>query len=97
MLLTTLSLVSAILIASSRTMSREKADLYLYYMKEYLNGIRDLIPDYQFRPNHHMALHLWEYLRLYGPVQGWWAFPFERLIGLLQRTPTNFKNGKLSS
>ena len=97
MLLTTLSLVSAILIASSRTMSCEKADLYLYYMKEYLNGIRDLIPDYQFRPNHHMALHLWEYLRLYGPVQGWWAFPFERLIGLLQRTPTNFKNGKLSS
>ena len=54
MLLTTLSLVSAILVASSRTMSHEKADLYLYYMKEYLNGIHNLIPDYQFRPNHHI-------------------------------------------
>ena len=31
----------------------------------------------------------------YGPVHAWWTFPFERLIGLLQRIPTNFQNGKL--
>jgi len=91
----TLCLVSAINIASSRTTSREKASLYTKYMTEYLEGIRSLMPDYQFRPNHHMALHLPEYLLLYGPVHGWWTFPFERLIGLLQDIPSNFKNGQL--
>ena len=91
----TLSLVSAINIASLRTTSRDKANLYTRYMTEYLEGLRNLMPDYQFRPNHHMALHLSEYLLLYGPVHGWWTFPFERLIGLLQDIPNNFKNGQL--
>ena len=27
-----------------------------------------------------MALHLPDYLLLYGPVHSWWTFPFERLI-----------------
>ena len=91
----TLSLISAINIASSRTTSRDKANLYTRYMTEYLDGLWNLMPDYQFRPNHHMALHLSEYLLLYGPVHGWWTFPFERLIGLLQDIPNNFKNGQM--
>ncbi len=91
----TLSLISAINIASLRTTSRDKANLYTKYMTEYLEGLRNLMPDYQFRPNHHMAFHLSEYLLLYGPVHGWWTFPFERLIGLLQEILNNFKNGQL--
>ncbi|KDR72072.1 hypothetical protein GALMADRAFT_41703, partial [Galerina marginata CBS 339.88] len=79
----TLSLVSAVIIASSRTTSQENADLYLYHMQKYLKGIRGLFPRYRFLPNQHMALHLAEYLRLYGPVHSWWTFPFERLIGML--------------
>lgn len=63
-------------------------------MKAYLDGLRELIPDYQFRPNHHMALHLPEYLTWFGPVHGWWTFPFERLIGLIQRLPNNSKMGR---
>ena len=91
----TLSLVSAVIIASSRTTSSEKADLYLMHMRNYLSGLRELLPLYEFRPNHHMALHLSECIKSYGPVHAWWTFPFERLIGLLQRIPTNFQNGKL--
>jgi hypothetical protein len=30
----------------------------------------------------------------YGPVHGWWMFPFERVIGALQKTNTNYKIGK---
>lgn len=90
----TLSLISAVIIASSRTTSQEKADRYLYYMQNYLTGLRELFPQYKFLPNQHMALHLAEYLRLYGPVHSWWTFPFERLIGMLQRIPNNFQNGK---
>ena len=89
----TLSLISAIIIASSRTTSREKANLYFYHMTNYVKGLRELFPRYKLRPNHHMALHLGEYLHFYGPIYSWWAFPFERLIGMLQRIPNNFQNG----
>lgn len=93
----TMSLISAVIIATSRTTSAAKSDLYLQHMQTYLTSLQELIPDYDFRPNHHMALHLGEYLRLFGPVHAWWTFPFERLIGMLQRIPTNFKNGKFVS
>ena len=89
----TLSLISAVTIASSRTISQEKANLYLHHMQSYLKGLRELFPQYRFLPNQHMALHLAEYLQLYGPVHSWWTFPFERLIGMLQRIPNNFQDG----
>jgi hypothetical protein len=89
----TMSLISAIIIASSRVTSARNADLYLQHLQAYISGVKALFPDYRFHPNHHMALHLHEYLRLYGPVHSWWAFPFERLIGILQRIPTNSKIG----
>jgi len=90
----TLTLISAVVIASSRTTSHEKADLYLHHMQNYLKGLRELFPHYRFLPNQHMALHLAEYLQLYGLVHSWWTFPFERLIGMLQRIPTNFQIGQ---
>ncbi|KAG2148241.1 uncharacterized protein EDB93DRAFT_1085087 [Suillus bovinus] len=31
----------------------------------------------------------------YGPMHGWWMFPFERIIGALQKTNTNYKIGEL--
>ena len=83
LLASTLSLISAVIIASSRTTSHEKADLYLHYMKAYLNGLCDLFPWYRFLPNQHMALHLTEYLWFYSPIHSWWTFPFEHLIGML--------------
>lgn len=89
----TISLISAVVLASSRTTSLAIATAYLHNMKAYMEGIKKLFPQYQFRPNHHMALHLHEYLCWFGPVHGWWTFPFERLIGMLERMPTNFKIG----
>jgi hypothetical protein len=90
----TLSLLSAVTIASSWVTSPARALLYLQHMQAYLDGIRVVFPDYKFLPNHHMALHLHEYLVFYGPVHAWWTFPFERLIGMLQRIPTNNRFGK---
>jgi hypothetical protein len=89
-----LFLISAVVIASSRTTSLEKGELYLHYMQNYLKGLRELFPQYRFLPNQHMALHLAEYLRLYGPVHSWWTLPFELLIGMLQRIPNNFQNSQ---
>lgn len=89
----TISLISAVVLASSRKTSPSIATAYLIHMKAYMEGIKRLFPQYQFRPNHHMAMHLHEYLRRFGPVHSWWTFPFERLIGMLERIPTNFKIG----
>ena len=72
------------------------ATAYLIHMKAYMEGIKKLFPHYRFHANHHMALHLYDSLCRFGPVHGWWTFPFERLIGMLERIPTNFKIGMLT-
>jgi hypothetical protein len=89
----TISLLSAVSIATSRVTSERHADLYLQHMQVYLTGLKEFFPDFKFVPNQHMALHLQDYMLLYGPVHSWWAFPFERMIGTLQRILTNYKEG----
>ena len=93
----TMLLLSAVAIACSRVTSKKHAKLYLNNMHSYLSGLKELFPEYSFHPNHHMALHLHDYLLLYGPVHSWWTFPFERLIGILQRISTNYKIGRFGS
>jgi hypothetical protein len=36
--------------------------------------------------NHHMSLHLSLFMEQFGPCRTFWSFPYERLIGKLQRT-----------
>ena len=91
----TMSLASAVVFATSHVTSSAHANTYLTYMLAYLNGIKELFSEYKLHPNHHMALHIHEFLLLFGPVHAWWTFPFKRMIGALQRTPHNDKLGKL--
>lgn len=44
-------------------------------------------------PNAHIVMHLEDYIRLYGPVYGWWAYAFERMNGILGRFNTNGHTG----
>jgi len=90
----TFNLAMAIAWGLSRITSAHHAERYMFYMHRYLNGIRELFPDYQLKPNHHYALHIPDILRLFGPLHGTWAFALERLIGRLQKMNTNFKIGK---
>ncbi|PPR01352.1 hypothetical protein CVT24_006317 [Panaeolus cyanescens] len=94
-LLVTISLLSAVVIATSRKATEANANRYAELMHAYLTGIRTLFPKYKFRPNHHMAMHLQQFIVDFGPPHGWWTFPFERLIGLLQRLLHNGKIGEL--
>jgi hypothetical protein len=89
----TVSLISAVIIATSRTVTPASASAFKKHMLDYINGIKHLFPDYRFHPNHHMSLHISELLLLFGPVHSWWTFAFERLIGNLQRMPSNGKIG----
>jgi len=63
----------------------------------YINQIQCLFPNYKLHPNHHLALHIAEFLLLFGPVHSWWAFPFKCLIGNLQRMPNKGKTSNLVS
>ena len=90
----TFLLAIAIRWATSHRTSAMHAEKYTNTMKSYLETLRDLRPMQCFRPNHLNALLISRYLRLYGPVWGWWMFPFERVIGDLQRSNTNNKPGK---
>ncbi|KAF9037198.1 hypothetical protein BJ165DRAFT_1303405, partial [Panaeolus papilionaceus] len=85
----TLHLISAVQVAASHTTSAAHASTYHQHMLAYLQGLKRIFPDYSFRPNHHAALHLSDYIRFYSPVHAWWTFPFERIIGMLQRISTN--------
>ena len=86
-------LVVAVELATRRSMSSSRAAAYDYHMYEYVKGIQELF-NCKLVPNHHLALHLAPILQLFGPVHGWWAYPFERYNGILQRLNTNNKPRK---
>jgi hypothetical protein len=90
----TMSLVSAVYIACLRTMTRARINAYRCYIARWIRDIERLYPDMDYRTNNHMALHIYDFLILFGPVRSWWTFPFERLIGQLQRLPHNHKFGE---
>jgi hypothetical protein len=90
----TMLLSSAVAAATTRITSAAHVNDYLMYMVKYREKLQQLFPDYACHCNHHMAMHIGEFLTRYGPVYGWWTFPYERMIGMLQRISTNYKPGK---
>jgi hypothetical protein len=91
----TMDLVCALLAGYKRWTSDPLADGYLSSIHHYVDGLNRLHPDVQLHSIHHMAFHVYDFLRLFGPVHSWWCFPFERLIGKLQRTTHNHRFGEL--
>ncbi|KIM53423.1 hypothetical protein SCLCIDRAFT_139059, partial [Scleroderma citrinum Foug A] len=61
----------------------------------WLSTLPNALPAAKPVPNCHMACHIYNYLKLFGPVRSWWCFPFECLIGHLQHLPINHKFGEL--
>ncbi|PBL04486.1 hypothetical protein ARMGADRAFT_911851 [Armillaria gallica] len=90
----TMLLLLAIIVASSHISSKANADWYLGLVIKYINEVHRLFPKYNFHPNHHIVVHIHEFLHFYGPVHSWWTFTFEQVIGMLQGIPINFKEGK---
>ncbi|KAF9521984.1 hypothetical protein CPB83DRAFT_751682, partial [Crepidotus variabilis] len=72
-------------------------DAYLEQLKCWVSSLTHLHPGINHRVNGHMAFHIYEFLRLFGPVRSWWCFPFERLIGHLQCLPHNHKHGQIEA
>lgn len=85
-------LVIAVDLATRRSMHPDRARTFDHHMLEYLRTLRQLF-EHQLVPNHHLSLHLATCLLLFGPVHGWWAYPFERFNGILGRLNTNNQIG----
>lgn len=91
----TMLLFSAVAVITSRITSPQNAAEYVKLMLSYRQELKRLFPTYKTHSVHHTALHMGDFLLMYGPVHGWWAFPYERVIGMLQRIQTNHKQGNL--
>jgi hypothetical protein len=74
--------------------SEHHSQLFEENMVAYLQLLLELYPNIQFRPNHYTALHIGPLLTQFVPVHSWWMFPFERVIGILQKVNMNSKMGK---
>ena len=90
----TMILVSAIVVVCKRSTSQLRMTQYRDYIQKWAHGLPELYPKVPPRVNTHMAFHIYDFLILFGPVYSWWCFPFERLIGQLQRMPQNHKFGQ---
>lgn len=89
----TMMLVAATILASKRTMTVDRINACDAFLKTYVQDLKKLFPQAEYRPNHHVCLHVPQFLKLFGPIHSWWAFPFERLNGQLQRMPKNHISG----
>lgn len=89
-----LALVTAVRWATMRSTSEERVKIVEDHLQHYLTTLVLLFSEDNLVPNHHFSLHLVECIRAFGPVHGWWSFPFERYNGILQSQNTNNRLGK---
>jgi hypothetical protein len=87
-------LSQAVFLVMNRVMTAAVADQYREHLREFVKGLRILHPSTSIKPNHHLSFHIYEFLDLFGPLASWWCFPYERLIGRLQKMNTNNIHGK---
>ena len=88
----TMALFQATILACRRTMTPSRAMAYRKNLSTWVQDLRTLFPHARGgkgRPNIHAAGHVYDFLLLFGPVMSWWCFPFERMIGALQKINTN--------
>ncbi|THV01610.1 hypothetical protein K435DRAFT_654934 [Dendrothele bispora CBS 962.96] len=91
---TALWLSCALIIMTKDTLTTERRESFRFAYRQHILGLRKNFPGF-FKPTHHLAFHIYEFMDRYGPLRNWWAFFFERLIGRLQRQPTNHQTGQL--
>lgn len=88
----TMALFQATIIMCRDAMSVDRATRYRDLIKHWIVDLHRLHPEtlkHKNRDNVHAALHLYDFGILFGAVMSWWCFPFERLIGTLQKINTN--------
>ncbi|KAF6755596.1 hypothetical protein DFP72DRAFT_811306, partial [Ephemerocybe angulata] len=97
MLTNFLDLVTAVEIAGMLVTSPEHISAYTTSMTRYLINMKALYKEAVVVPNHHFALHIPDYLRLWGPGPQNRGFGFERFNYKLQQIRTNKRFGEIET
>ncbi|KAJ3990606.1 hypothetical protein F5050DRAFT_1823330, partial [Lentinula boryana] len=85
---TSMHLMCASILMAKRTSSHEERERFLQHYTAHIHGLKENFPGFAV-PNHHLGFHVYDFIRLFGPVHNFWCFPGERLIGKLQKIRTN--------
>lgn len=91
-----MQLIRAVNVAGSLRISEDEIKEYETSLLDYLRGMKELYKEASIKPNHHIAMHLPDFLRRFGPVHAWRAYAFERFNYLLQNLNTNKQTGRFS-
>jgi hypothetical protein len=43
--------------------------------------------------NHHLMMHFYYQIKLFGPIYAWWLFAFKRFNGMLEKVNHNGHDG----
>ncbi|KAF9261328.1 hypothetical protein L218DRAFT_870323 [Marasmius fiardii PR-910] len=88
----TMALFQATIICCRNTTSSSRTAAFRKYLAIWVKDLRSIYPHISQgipRTNVHAASHLFDFLLAFGPVISWWCFPFERLIGTVQKINTS--------
>lgn len=89
---TSMHLTCAAIMMTKNTLTPQRRDSFRHSLRQHIIGLKENFPGFLL-PSHHLAQHISIFMDSMGPVRNFWCFPFENLIGKLQRTPTNHKVG----
>ncbi|POW08127.1 hypothetical protein PSTT_07764 [Puccinia striiformis] len=89
------NLVSLVTLALKRSMNHSSIEQYRHHIHRYIESSLLLFPDVTLAPNHHMAFHLADCLKKFGPCRAWWSFSMERLMAQVLKSSGNNRLGEL--
>lgn len=67
---------------------------YRNSLRQHVIGLKRNFPGFLL-PSHHNAFHIYDIADFFSTTRNWWCFPFENLVGKLQRMPNNHHVGTL--
>ncbi|KAH7872191.1 uncharacterized protein C8R40DRAFT_1053087, partial [Lentinula edodes] len=91
---TSMHLTCVSILMTRNSLSPKTRDQFRSSLREHILGLKQIFPGF-ILPTHHLAFHIYDFMESFSTVRNWWGFPFERLIGKVQRMPTNHKIGQL--
>jgi hypothetical protein len=92
MLAQSMALFQAVILVCRYTLSKDCAEAFCLFLKQRVEETTSIHPhtdEHNARTNIHAAFHIYDFIILFGSIMAWWCFPFEHLIGTLQKINTN--------
>lgn len=86
-----LYLCGAVRLLTTKTITMAQAAVGQQYLVNYCQ--RMIMLGVELTINHHLAMHMEDFIRLFGPVYAWWLFAYERFNGMLEKVKLNGHDG----